>query len=474
MSSPVKLANYAGTVIVNEELCTVGSQQAVITWVTPQQRTDSSMYLGEDPKQLKKQTFAWDREFHYIEMYGLKPSTRYWYQVESNGVKGPLSSFTTLPKPPGQHLFSFAIITDTHINYGEVAEDINETYLGKLVDHANTLLTQCILDSKSRHIDLAILPGDLTDTAGSLQYLGLKNQLLPYFGNTPYLLCPGNHDKYTKNDGLGEQGFLDYLAGGKKTYTSTVFKDYLFLLLDSCRQDDNWGYLAPDQLEWLKSTLTENIGRPAFLFLHHPCNGPDLWFGIKNHREFLKMIKFFPDIQGVFCGHIHRNLVTTNRLMTGRRPYVEVPATVQFPCGYAIVQVYENGFQYNSYKVSRLDLSELSRERFILKRGGKAILTRYCMGRIGDRSFSYFNDQLYRPRQYEVSVTLDNMKAFGLYEKARSIDGASLIPAYDANKSKIILGRYDTLHLTMQSFRQKHSRYGGLTRIIEEAGYIRQ
>jgi Icc protein len=471
MRSPVKLLNYDGTVIVNEELCTVGSQQAVITWVTPQQPADTSMYLGEDPKQLKKHTFALDREFHYCELYNLKPSTRYWYHVESNGVKGPLSSFMTLPKPQGKYLFSFAIITDAHINYGEVAEDINEIYLGKLVDHANTLLTQCILDSRSRNIDLAVITGDLTDTASSLQYLGLKNQLLPYFGDTPYLLCPGNHDKFTKNGGLGEQGFLNYLAGGKTTYTSTVFKDYLFLLLDSCRQDDNWGYIDPGQLEWLKSVLTENKGRPAFLFMHHPCNGPDLWFGIKNSRELLKTIKPFPNIQGVFCGHVHRNFVTTNRLMTGRRPYVEVPATVQFPCGYAIVRVYENGFEYNSYKISRLDLSELSRERFILKKSGKTILTRYCMGRTGDRSFSYFNDQLYRPRQYEVSVTLDNMKAFGLYEKARSIDGASLIPAFDVNKSKIILGRYDSLQLTIQSFRQRFSRYGVLPRIIEEDRY---
>ncbi|MDD4238001.1 MAG: metallophosphoesterase family protein [Desulfotomaculaceae bacterium] len=471
MGSPIKRTNFSVTIITNEELYTVGSQHAVITWVTPQQRADTSMHIGKAPKHLIKHTIALDTEFHYAEMYNLKPSTRYWYQVESNGVKGSLNSFTTLPQPKGKYLFSFAVMSDTHINYGEVSEDINEIYLGKLVAYANPLLIQCILDSKRRDIDLAVITGDLTDTASSLQYSGLRNQLLPYFGDTPYLLCTGNHDKYTKNSGLGEQGFLDNLTGREKTYTSIIFKDYLFLLIDSCKQNDNWGYIDPVQMQWLESMLTTNRGLPAFLFLHHPCNGPDLWFGIKNHREFLKLTRPFPNIQGVFCGHVHRNHVTTNRFTTGSRAYVEVPATVQFPCAYAIVRVYEDGFEYNSYKVSRLDLSEMSRERFILKNGGKAILTRYCLGRIGDRSFSYFDNQLFRPKQYEVSVTLEKSKANELYENALSIDGASLVPAYDTQKSKVILGRYDCLPLTMQALRQKYSRYGMHARVIEDGFY---
>lgn len=465
MGFPVNRTNYSGTVITNEELYTIGSQQAVITWVTPQTRSDTSMFFGVDQKQLKKHTFAVDTKFHYVEMYNLKPSTRYWYQVVSNGAKGPLSSFMTLPAPQGAYLFSFAVITDAHINYGESSEDINEIYFGKLVDYANHLLTHSILDCRRRNIDLAVITGDLTDTASKLQYVGLRNQLLPYFGDTPYLLCPGNHDKYTKNSGLGEEGFLNYLAGREETYTSILFKDHLFILLDSCRQDENWGYIDPVQLNWLENVLTENKGRPAFIFLHHPSNGPDLWFGLKNHREFIKLMRNFPNVQSVFCGHMHRNHVSANRFMTGSRPYAEVPATVQFPCAYAVVRVYKNGFEYNSYKVSRLDLSEMSRERFILKNGGKAVLARYCLGRAGDRSFSFFGGKLFRPRQYELAITVKNTKVQELYEDAGSIDGASLLPAYTTGKAKIILGRYDSLQLTNQALRQKFSRYGFSARI---------
>lgn len=471
MDSSINFTDFIGTTITNEELCTVGSQHVLITWVTPQQRADTSLYIGEKPAHLIKHTFAFNTELHYAEIIGLKPATRYWYQVESNGVRGSLNSFTTLPIPEGKYLFSFAILSDTHANYGDSARDVNETYFGKLVEYANPLLIQCILDSKSRHIDLAVITGDLTDTASQLQYMGLRNQLLPYFGATPYLLLPGNHDKYIKKSGLGEQGFLSYLANREKSYTSLLFKDYHFLLIDSCRQDDNWGYIAPAQMQWLESMLTTNKGRPAYLFLHHPCNGPDVWFGVKRHKEFLKLTSAFPEIQGVFCGHLHRNYVTTNKLMTGNRPYVEIPATVQFPCAYAIVRVYENGYEYNSYKVSRLDLSELSRQRSIFKNGGKAILTRYCLGRIGDRSFSCFNGQLFRPKQYELSVDAEPPKAKELYENARAIDGASLIPAYENNKAKVILGRYDSLQLTAQSLQHKYSSYGVKAQIAEEGGY---
>lgn len=451
--------SLSGTIIINEELCTVGNDHAVITWVTPKRIANTTIYIGEDPVRLNKNTFLSNTEFHWVEVFNLQPSTRYWYRVESNGAKGPLNSFTTLPKPEGKYLFSYALFSDIHISCGDSTADINEIYFGKLVEYSSPLLIQCILDSKRRNIDLAVITGDLTDSASQIQYLVLRDQLLPYFGDTPYLLCIGNHDKYLKESGMGEQGFLNYVAKRENTYTSIIFRDYNFLLIDSCRQEDNWGYIAPDQMQWLENMLRKSRGRPSYLFLHHPCNGLDVWFGIKNYREFLKTIRPFPDVQGVFSGHIHRNKVTTNRLMTGNLPYVEVPATVQFPCAYAVVRVYENGFEYNSYKVSRLDWSEMSRERFILKNGGKAIFTWYGFGGIDDRSFSYFNGRLYRPKQYELSVTVDHKRAIELYEQAQSFDGASLAPAAHISKFKVILGRYESLHLA-QSHRHKFSHYG--------------
>jgi hypothetical protein len=110
----------------------------------------------------------------------------------------------------------------------------------------------------------------------------------------------------------------------------------------------------------------------------------------------------------------------------------------------------------------------MSRERFILKKGGKAVLARYCLGRIGDRSFSYFNNRLFRPKQYELSVTAENTKAMKIYEKARSHDGASLIPAYETNKTKVIFGRFDSLQLIAQLLEQRYLLHGLTFQITEE------
>ncbi|MDD3652841.1 MAG: metallophosphoesterase family protein [Desulfotomaculaceae bacterium] len=446
------------TLISNEELCTVGCDHAVITWVTPQQSADTTIYFGEQPAHLTKHTINYNTEFHWMEIDNLKPATRYWYQVASNRSKGALNSFMTLPRPAGKYLFSFAILSDIHIAGENPARDINEIYLGKLVEYSNALLVQCILDCKRRNTDLVVITGDLTDNATRQQYLMLRNLLLPYFGDTPYLLCIGNHDKYTKNSGLGEKGFLDFVANRDRTITSIMFRDYQFLLIDSCKENNNWGYIDPEQLRWIKSILKNNK-KPAYLFLHHPCNGPDTWFGVKNYMEFQKTIRPFSNVQGVFSGHIHRNKVTTNHFMTGSLPYVEVPATVQFPCAYAIVQVYENGFTYNTYKVSRLDLSEVSRDRFILKGRGNALFTRYSFGGIGDRSFSFINGQLFCPRQYELTVTLDQQKAITLYKHTQSVDGASLTTVDNMNKFNVVLGRYDSLQLAIQSHRNKFLIY---------------
>lgn len=463
-----------GPVIKNEELCTVGSDHAVITWVTPGKKVDTTVYMGEDPSILVKHSGRPDTEYHLMEVRGLKPSTRYWYSVESAGARGSLNSFRTLPAPEGKQIFSVGLIGDVHIAYRDSVKDVNEKYFGKLSEYSDTLFKQCIRDLKERNIDLALLIGDLTDSASERQYQGLRDSLLPVFGHIPYFACIGNHDKYLKYSGLGEQGFLKYVANREKTFTSFTFMDHQFILIDSCVQDENWGYIGEEQLEWVKGLLKKGTGRPTFLFLHHPCNGLDVWLGVKDYRRFQQTIRRFPDVKGVFYGHMHHHKVTTSLCcpcLTGKLPYVELPATVQFPCSYAVVRVYEKGFEYNSYKINRVDLSEMSRERTIFKVVGRAAFNWYSFGGIGDRSFSLMNGRLHRPKQYELSVTMEHPKAMELYGRAQSSGGASLAPAAETGKTRVILGRHESFHLVFSAHLQKISRYGVKARIIKEGSF---
>lgn len=466
-------SDFSRTLIKNEELCTVASDHAVITWVTPEQKTDTSIYLGEEKENLTRLTLKRAEEFHRAELNNLRPSTRYWYRVESNGARGALSSFQTLPGPQGKHLFSCALFSDTHLALGDSVRDPNEIYFGKLPEHSGELFSQCIRDSRRRGIDLAVITGDLTDASRQRQFKQARHQVLPAFGRVPYYLCIGNHDKYVERSGrgLGEKGFLQYVAGRENTYTNIDYQGYRFLLLDSCLKDNDWGTIDEVQLEWLSGTLSESGDRPCFLFLHHPCNGPDTWFGINNARKLRYILRAFPNVRGVFSGHMHRSKVTANRLRTGYLPYVELPATVQFPCAYAVMRVYEKGFEYNVYKVSRLDLAEKSREKVILKSLGSALYTWYAFGGIGDRSVSYFNGLLHRPVQYELSVTLEDSRAVELYARAQSWEGASLAPAAEGGKLKVVLGRFDSRGAAIQAQQQRAFRYGIKALVSKEGNY---
>ncbi|MFX4262720.1 metallophosphoesterase [Pelotomaculum propionicicum] len=458
-------------VIKNEELCTAGSDHAVFSWVTPGQKADTTVYLGEAPGTLIKYTGLPDTEYHLAEVRGLKPSTRYWYAVASGGASGPLNSFVTLPAPGGKLIFSLGLISDTHIALEDSVNDVNEKYFGKLSKYSGVLFEQCVRDIKARNINLALIVGDLSDSSSGRQYQVLGKALLPAFGDTPYLACIGNHDKYLKNAGLGELGFLKYVAGRAETRASFNILGHQLILIDSCGQNKDWGEIGDEQISWVVQRLKEAAGRPSFLFLHHPCNGFDVWFGTKDFRKFQQAIRRFPDVRGVFCGHMHRHYVSTSRFMTGSLPYVVLPATVQFPCSYAVMRVHEKGFEYNAYKISRLDLSEMSRESTILKDRGRAVFSMYSFGGIGDRSITYSSGRLHRHKQYELSVTLEHKKAMELFMRTQSAGGASCVPAAESGKTRVILGRYDSPGLALSSRLSKIPLYGIKASIIKEGSF---
>jgi len=453
------------TIIFNEELCTVGHDHAVVTWVTDRPCPGAAVHFGENPSRLDKAALSDGGQYHLAELTGLKPSSRYWYRVESGGARGPLNCLDTLPAPPGRLLFRFGIITDTHVCAGKAYNDPNRMFFGKLSEFAGTLLSQAISDIRRRNVDMAVFTGDFTDTGDYLQYVDMRSKL-ELLGNVPCLLGIGNHDKFTRFGGVGERGFYDYLADRGQGYQCVLFNDHTFIVLDSCRVDENKGYLPAEQLRWLEDRLNEGGGRPALIFLHHPAHGFDLWFGLTNHREFTAIIDRHPNVWGVFCGHLHRNKITAG---AGAVPYVEVCATVQYPCGYAVAGVYEGGFTYNAYKVSRIDLSEMSRERFILKDDDKALLTWYSFGGPGDRSFCRFNGHLHQPRLYELFFATDHHRALALYQQTQPVQGASLTPV-GAGVSMVLLGSFPAPDLAENARQRAWVRYGIKARVNGRTG----
>jgi hypothetical protein len=117
----------------------------------------------------------------------------------------------------------------------------------------------------------------------------------------PFFYVPGNHDLSNKSqEALWKEKF------GRRYY-HFLYKDVLFLLLNSEDPPGKGGQFGAEQLDYVKETLADNPGvRWIFVFLHKP-----LWVAgygydpAKNGWESLEAL-----LKGrsytVFAGHVHR------------------------------------------------------------------------------------------------------------------------------------------------------------------------
>jgi Icc protein len=84
---------------------------------------------------------------------------------------------------------------------------------------------------------------------------------------------------------------------------------YHFVVLDSHQPGQPWGQIDAVQLTWLQEGLTAHRGQPTFVFLHHhpwPLGIP--WIdamGLQNGEELVHILRQYPDVRWVICGHVH-------------------------------------------------------------------------------------------------------------------------------------------------------------------------
>ncbi len=85
----------------------------------------------------------------------------------------------------------------------------------------------------------------------------------------PFYSVVGNHDiHYNDPDGLTRRLWKEHW--GENTYYSFLYKNVLFIAIDSMEKDG----VSAAQYDWMAKTLRENAGvRWTFLFLHRP----DIW-----------------------------------------------------------------------------------------------------------------------------------------------------------------------------------------------------
>ena len=234
-----------------------------------------------------------------IVMPGLRPDTRYYYQVQSARTSGGESTFHTA-RPSGS-AFSFTVTADSHLDDRTDPAVYQQT------------LANALADKPDFHVDL----GDtfMTDKHASRenaarQYLAQRYFFGQLAQSVPLLLALGNHDGEKPRGRNGSPDDMaawanalrtryfpnpvpgDFYSGnGTRSAAGAFLENYyawewggaLFVVLDPFRsgqprggQRDNWTTsLGLEQYRWLTRTLEGSKARFRFVFVHNLVGGAD-------------------------------------------------------------------------------------------------------------------------------------------------------------------------------------------------------
>lgn len=288
--------------------------------------------------------------------------------------------------PPGPRRLRFVILGDTHFGSR----------------HGESAARAAIKDINASGPDLVIQLGDLTDH-GDRNEFELALQVLSEI-DAPLVTMMGNHDVYSyKEERLAGREYYPASFGREPDGVLLDHEGVKFGILDSVEHETSpfapfdlltgtftegrggaivRGTLTPSQHDLLADLAAPGAG-PAFIFLHHPVQPftgfPPVVFGLRDEDSGrLHATVDSGNIWGVFAGHTHRNART--RSFDGV-PAQEVAIPRDFPFGFAIVDVSDDGYAYRFVQISDHAFLEPA-----YKRAG-SIHRRYALGTDEERAF---------------------------------------------------------------------------------------
>lgn len=297
---------------------------------------------------------------------------------------------TERDRTPVNATFSFAIFSDLHVC---------DTLPQNLDD------LQRAIDEVNERADLAfvLVCGDITHN-GDTKSLRLAKQMLDGL-RIPYYVVPGNHDTR-----VSESATVDFGRIFGDSHFRLFFNDYLFLGINSSpmlRRND--AHVSPQELAWLTHHL-KKAGRkqPVYVVLHHPLQNGDVdnWYAVTD------LLRGY-NVQGVFCGHYHRNAVLDFDGITG----VVLRSTLR-----------GNG-SVGGYTVCDMADSLYVAE----KRVGEPAHRWYAMP-LDARIYTESNERLFPRPNYDVNKQYKNVKVawqrqldWGIYGSAAIVDNRAFV-----------------------------------------------
>jgi len=292
---------------------------------------------------------------------------------------------TPSAEAPGEVLWRFAILGDMHI--GSPAGE--------------TMVRAAINDINNSGAELTIQLGDITDHGNPGEF-ALARRVMDEL-TMPWEVIVGNHDMYSTDDETlaGRALFAEHF-GRSADGLLLEHHGHRFALLDTAEEvaspfapyslvtgqflSGNGGAIVRGALTTPQHDIIAEVAAPgappAFVFLHHPTQPftsfPPIVFGLRDADSGrLHALSDSGNVWGIFAGHTHRNKVSGR---FGRVPVTEVAIPRDYPFGYALVDVTEQGYAYNFHQISDEALLRAAYP------SATAIHRRYALGHERDRA----------------------------------------------------------------------------------------
>jgi predicted phosphodiesterase len=272
----------------------------------------------------------------------------------------------------GNHLFSFAVLADTHLNQNDI--DCNSPF--DVNRRANRRLRYVIEDLNQRDIDLVLHLGDVVHPVPSMGDL-YADSSARFFEQTknlrhPLHLIPGNHDVGDKKFDWGPAGTVrdDFLAAWSKYFGEHYFhiahKEIHFIGINIQLVGSGLDMEAEQKI-WLEQKLRTLNGERVFLCSHYPPflldkDEAEHYDNLGEvGRKWMLDLMAKHQVEAMFAGHVHhfwynRSGATRCYLLPStaftRQDYSEMfrvsPSTENGrndaeKLGYLIMHVYERG-----------------------------------------------------------------------------------------------------------------------------------
>ena len=363
--------------IHDAELFSVGPDEVVVTFRTDDDQTVTTVVGGTE--------VTTEGRFHSARVMGLEPETPYSLQVD--GVEpSPLlpDAITTLARPSGRRLATFATANDVH--FGEIecgrlgiAEEIGPIFsVGPGEPPYPEVMNHAAIDEM---MDLApdavLVKGDLTDRGTEEEYeafctaYGRLGSRMHHFR--------GNHDAMVSPT-MAPRGPLSIELDG-----------VTLAVLDTVVPGIDRGAVDANQIAWLDGLAAESTV-PVLVFGHHHPWDPAshersaTYFGINpdDSEALCAVIARREAVAGYFAGHTHRT--RTRRFPAARNVAItEIACVKDYPGAWAEYRVYEGGYTQITRRISSPDAMAWTEKT----RGMFAGLYRdYALGSLNDRCLS--------------------------------------------------------------------------------------